>query len=264
MKHPDIHGLFYKLIVLAVLLVIILCINSYLIDTVEAVPIESLWLAVTGLAYVFAAIVLLELVYSRWKRNKADAQIYQRIATMETSMSKLKGDIEDLIALTTKTGPIKSFLISANSLLKEEATITRGEVWIYTPALTTDITARFLKVIASNVAKGVTYYYLLPDVPDLHGDFNNLVAGVCGTNDNSSEQSSECPIAIWLPPALSRPGGITLHVHEGSSQMLTGFATVPHERWGNDFFIRMDQTYASRALHYLQELKAEHESRPLQ
>lgn len=264
MKHPDIHGLFYKLIVIAVLLVIVFFLQSYTVDMAKTFTPESLRLAVTYLAFAFAAIVLLDLAYSHWKRSKAEAQADLRFATIERSISTLKEDIKDLIELTTKTGPIKNFLVSAKTILKEEAAITQGEVWVYTSALSIDITARFVKVIASNVHRGVKYHYLIPDVPDLHGDFDILVTSVRNTNDKYRKQTNEYLSVIWLPPLLSRPGGITVHVQEGTPWILAGFATIPHERWGSDFFIRMDQMYASRALHYLQEIKAEYEARPPQ
>jgi len=257
-KKYNLHWLFYQLLIIAVLFLILFLTQSYTADIIDTFEPVALLTMMTSFTIIFAFIVLLDLAYSHWERRKGAARVDIQFSVIQKSISKLEIEIKDLIDATTKMGPIKSFLVSVQTYLREEATIENGEVWIYTPELTLDITAEFVKVISTNVSKGIKYHYCLPDVPDLHGDFKILINSIRKVNDMNLNQVYDYVSVCWLPPALSRPGGITVHVHTVMPGSIAGFTTLPYERWGNDFFIRMDEIYTARAHHYLQELNADY------
>jgi len=257
-KRPDNHGLLYQALVFVGLLVVGLYLQSKATDVAKTLTPDAIRIGLTYLVFAFALIVLLDLALSHWERRASESRTDGRLAVIESSVSKLVEDVRDLIEMTTKTGPIKGFLVSTKTLLKEEGAIAQGEVWVYTPELSADTTEEFAAVIASNIQKGIKYRYFLPDVPDRHSDFDILVTRVCGANGQTENQAQGSLEVSWLPPALSRPGGITIHIHEGAPRVVAGFTTIPYEKWANDFFIRMDNTYSARAWHYLRELDSQY------
>ncbi|MGC9455240.1 MAG: hypothetical protein ACP5HU_10300 [Phycisphaerae bacterium] len=257
MKPPNNTGLFYQLGIMAVLVVGLMILKSSAATWAHSFTPDELRLAMTYLAFGFAAVVLLNLAYSNRRHRISDYNTDARLNLMETSLGRLNEEIAELVQLGTKSSAMRGFMVSAKTILKEEADIAQGEVWVYTPELTVDTTPPFLRVISANISRGIHYYYFLRDVPDLHGDFARLTSGAHGIVQCRDTVRERLHVT-WLRPAISRPGGITIHVHSGDSPHVAAFGTIPHEQWGKDFFIRMDQKYATRAFHYLKEVEAEH------
>lgn len=244
-------GLIWEAVGLLVILVVILLFQQKAASVLSSLTADQRSALGEIALAVVSALLLIDLGVVQILGARNDKRLTTELADLRVALRDLEEETRALSKTTAGNGPASVF-VTADQLISQEGRLQAGDVFVYAPSLECDLTPEFIASIGGNMARGIKYHYFLPNTADQHGDFEQLKREVSSVAGRAHATLID---VHWLPQSLARPVGLTIHSSEtGGKPSCRGFATIPQRKWESQFFIKMDQTYASRGLHYLKAL----------